>query len=291
MIRQYTEADEMTARKKSKKISFSGITSVSELIAYLDDSSKRLEKCKFLYHYTSLGRVIDIYKGRKWHLANAKCMNDQLEYSNGDADRWENIFFASFMVNVKENIGMWSMYAQPWKDGVLLKIPKDNFEIWIEKTKELYEISCSDFQPTGSKLMIDTENKLFLSSVAYTNCDNQEAVEKVTWSIASNTHIHNATHIPELTGYIKDSAWDYEREIRIKAVLKEGHGFKRVAIDVPDDVLDSIQIIAGPLFEGKLENRLREQIDRRIDTNNSLFYKKLHIEKLCAACSHKQNIT
>ena len=46
-------------------------------------------------------------------------MNDQLEFSNGDKERWKNIFFASFMMDMKESIGMWSMYSQPWESGVL----------------------------------------------------------------------------------------------------------------------------------------------------------------------------
>lgn len=266
---------------------FSEISTVEGLIKYLDNDAERLKNRDFLYHYTTLKRVIEIYAGKRWHLANAKYMNDMVEFQNGDKGRWENIFFASFMTDVKESIGMWSMYAQPWRDGVLLSIPKEKARKWIKNVKEFHEISTSSHQPTGKRIAIDNKNTVFLSSVAYTNCENSKDNPKITWSTASNTNIRNASHIPELTGYIKDSAWDYEREIRIKAHLKEGHGFERIAIDVPDEVLNSMTITAGPLFEGMLENRLHKEIQRKFQTSESLFYKKLEIINPCDQCSLK----
>ncbi len=270
-----------------RETDFSKITKVEDLISYLDDTSKRLENRSHLYHYTKLSRVIDIYEGKKWHLGNAGCMNDRLEYTNGDAEIWKNLFFACFMTDVKESIGMWSMYAQPWEDGVLITIPKKAVLNWIKTVKTIHEISCVDFKPTGRTLEIDDSNRVFLSSVAYTNCDNPDNSEQLNWSTAVNTKIPNASHIPKLTGYIKDSAWDYEREIRIKAVLSSGHGFSRVAIDVSDEVLDSITITAGPLFSGKLEERLQEEIQKRARITQSLFFERLNISTPCSECVHR----
>lgn len=264
---------------------FSKITSVDDMIAYLDDDSSRLENREYFYHYTKIDNVVKTFISKKWHLGNAQSMNDKLEYSNGDKERWNNIFFASFMTDAKESIGMWSMYAQPWKDGVSIAIPRKEVRKWIKSVTEIEEISCSDFKPTGKKVIIDNNsNRLLLSSVAYTNCDNPETDEKITWSSATNTLIRNASHIPELTGYIKDSAWDYEREIRIKAVLSEGHGFQRVAINVPDNIFNSMTITAGPLFEGNLEKRLMDKINRQVKANNSLFHNRLSISNACNDC-------
>ena len=134
---------------------------------------------------------------------------------------------------------------------------------------------------------INSDNRVFLSSVAYSNCDNPDGDEKLTWSTASNTRVKMATHAPELTGYIKDSAWDYEREIRIKAVLGEGHNFSRVAIDIPDYVFNSMKITAGPLFEGVLEGVIKEEIRRSTTVVQSLFFKKLNIDTGCSKCPYK----
>lgn len=274
--------------KPNREKDFSKISSVDDMIEYLDDSAERLKNRKYLYHYTKIQRVIDIFDSKKWHLSNASCTNDQLEFANGDPMRWKNMFFASFMTDVKESIGMWSMYAQPWEDGVLLTIPKTIFRNWIKSTNRIIEVSCADFKPTGRYVKVDDKNKLFLSSVAYSNCDNPEADEKLAWSTAVNTKIKNASHIPELTGYIKNSAWDYEREIRIKAVLSEGHGFQRAAIDIPETVLNSITIFAGPLFEGKLEDRLKHEVLDRAEMSVSMFRNRLLLGNHCTDCTHRK---
>lgn len=153
---------------------FDDISDERDLIAYLDDANKRLENRNYLYHYTKLSRVVDIYEGKKWHLGNANCMNDRLEYTNGDCHRWKNIFYACFMTDVKESIGMWSMYAQPWEEGVLITIPKKSVQSWVKNIKTIHEISCADFTLTGRTIDLDDKNKVFLSSVAYSNCDNPD---------------------------------------------------------------------------------------------------------------------
>ena len=84
---------------------------------------------------------------------------------------------------------------------------------------------------------------LKLSSVAYCNADSLQetkANEKVMWSTATNTNIKNAVRIPELTGYIKDMAWSYEKEIRIKAEFENIGNIKRVAIPLTDEVIDAM---------------------------------------------------
>lgn len=42
-------------------------------------------------------------------------------------------------------------------------------------------------------------------------------LETLSWSNQKNASIRDAVRIPELTGYIKDVAWSYEKELRIKA--------------------------------------------------------------------------
>ena len=55
------------------------ITSSKDLIAYLD-SSERLNKRKYLYHYTTIRNAIAIFKSGTWHLGNPRDMNDVVEY-------------------------------------------------------------------------------------------------------------------------------------------------------------------------------------------------------------------
>ena len=268
---------------------FDDIIKETDLIQYLDDSSERLKGRKYIYHYTRLDRCVDIFTSKHWYLSQANCMNDILEYKNGDMKRWENIFFASFMSDADESIGMWSMYSQPWKDGVQIAIPVKEAKQWVKEVPCIWEISCKDFKPTGARIDCNKDNKVFLSSVAYSSCDNPvDGEDRITWSTVSNTRIKKAAHNEILTGYIKDSAWEYEKEIRIKATFNNTMHFSKVAIDIPDYVLDSIVITAGPLFRGDLLKKLQAKIARRYNVDESLFTGRFELYGRCGTCKKKK---
>lgn len=269
--------------------SFANISTSDKLIKYLEDTDRRLRNSGYLYHYTTLRTVVSMINNNSWHLASAANMNDKLEYDNGNEKKWNNLFFSCFMTEEKESIGMWSMYAQPWEAGVKIAIPKEVVRHWINETKEVQEISVEDYRKTGQTIKIDPNNAtLKISAVAYSNVDSLEAKsnqEKLIWSTATNTIIKNATHLEALTGYVKDMAWSYEKETRIKAEFANNNGFKRVAIELTDEVIDSMIITASPLFKGNLQQKLKDEIDRQLRTEESMFSGRLNIRTICQDCS------
>ena len=278
-------------RNSEVPTNFSDIYSAEELKLYLDDMASRLKNSPYLYHYTTISNVIKMIQGKTWHLGNAAGMNDKLEYKNGDSRHWRNLFFSCFMGEDKESIGMWSMYAQPWEKGVKIALPKEVIRKWIRETKEILEISTANYQPTGRAITIGENGAcLKLSSVAYCNADSLQetkAREKIMWSNATNTNIKNAVRIPELTGYIKDMAWSYEKEIRIKAEFENIGNIKRIAIPLIDEVIDAMTITASPLFEGDLHTELEREIARKIKTGESIFTNRLNIKTICQGCEYK----
>ncbi len=270
---------------------FANIQTPKELALYLDDDVNRLRNSTYLYHYTTLSKAIAMLKGKLWHLGTAEGMNDKLEYGHGDIHRWENLFFSCFMCEDKESIGMWSMYAQPWEKGVKIAIPKTVVRDWIKATKEIIEISTDTYLPTGRRFSVDEYDvSLRLSSVAYCNTDSlqeKKEMERITWSTVSNTNIKNAAYIPDLTGYIKDMAWSYEKEIRIKAEFDNYEKMGRVAIPVTDAVIDAMIITASPLFEGDLLSALETEIKRQVSTEKSIFTDRLKLKSICEDCDYK----
>ena len=267
---------------------FSEITSEKDLILYLNNANERLKNRKYIYHYTTINRCIDIFKSKLWYLSQAHCMNDRLEYNNGDKSKWENLFFTSFMSDAEESIGMWSMYAQPWTDGVKIAIPVKNVKEWINGIKYIKEISCVNFKPTENNIECNENNKIYLSSVAYSNCDSKNIDEEyISCGTVKNFNFPNASHNSLLTGYIKDAAWDYEKEIRIQAEIDTTVNYSIVAIDITDSVLNEIIITASPLFEGDLQTRLKNEIHRQFNVDQSLFTDMFKIEKICDGCQRK----
>lgn len=150
----------------------------------------------------------------------------------------------------------------------------------------------NDYQPTGRRFRLkEYDISLRLSSVAYCNSDSLQGKtneERIMWSTAKNIHIKNAVRIPELTGYIKDMAWSYEKEIRIKAEFDNVYGVHRIAIPLTEDLINAMTITASPLFEGNLEDVLKKEIASKIKTEQSMFTHRLNIKTICQECKLKQ---
>lgn len=277
----------MAEKKQRNYLSFEGIDNLSDLVKYLD-AGARLSNSKYLYQYTSVSALVNMLRSKTMHLSNAKYMNDQLEYQNGDPEIWKNLFFSCFMMEEDESIGMWSMYAQPWRDGVKISIPKGILRSWVNETNELFEISQETKQPTGRTISDTNAFRIWLSAVAYSNYDGlnlKEDVEILRCGTQENKILRNAPHQPELTGYIKDMAWAYEKEIRVKVHFNNGMGFERVAINMPDYVIESMVITPSPLFEGDLVERIENEIRLQMRTSTSKFVGKLKIRSACDSCS------
>lgn len=292
--------------KKPSVTNFSEINSPQDLIAYLSDSARRLENTKnestqYIYHYTKLSNVVSIIKGRFWWLKSPKTMNDGLEFQNiSEFQQSKSVFFASFMYDSSESIAMWSMYAQPWEDGVFVRIPVAIFKKWIRNTKIIYTVLCPKNQkPIIEKSLIPVED-LSVVRVAYTNSDSAQdkSEEILICGKAENNLLKNAPHLPDLVGYIKDMAWEYEHEVRVLAAVDKSIECDGLAIEVSDDLINSMEIVAGPRFSGNLSERIRQEVHRQFTTNRSLFSNKLNWipcdscpEKIkCDSCSKTRNI-
>lgn len=214
-----------------------------------------------------------------------------LEYQHGDSERWKRIYFASFMMDSKESIGMWSMYAQPWETGVKIAFPISAVKKWVKDTDFLFALkrdADGNFDIVNQFKISDILAALKLSAVAYSNADSLETSDQdecLSWSTSLNTLIKHPHRFSELTGYIKDKAWDYEKEIRLKAVMPPEYNFDRIAIKISQDLIDSMIITASPLFEGDLQAKIEDEIKLQIKTERSIFSDRLHIKTICSSCN------
>lgn len=72
--------------------------------------------------------------------------------------------------------------------------------------------------------------------------------------------------------------------------LKDDIRFDAVAIKVPDYVIDSMVITAGPLFEGNLKEKIEEIIrEIKISTEKSVFTGKFKVSNPCIKCEYRKN--
>lgn len=264
---------------------FKKIKNANELISYLCNINDRLKNTLSLCQYTNLNAVINIISNSYWYLGSPVNMNDGLELQRG-LNTKDNIFFSSFMAEQKESIAMWSMYAQPWEDGVMISIPVKVFKQWIRDIKVVYSAD-----PRTKKVDRDTfvyldQAKVSVTRVAYTDQGANDEIENINCGGATN-YIFKLIDDLSLIGYIKDDAWSYEKEVRLRVDLGHGIHYKAVAIDVPEYVIDSMIITKGPRFDGNLMNRLKDEIDRKMKTQSSLFFDKLKYTP-CDGCSYRR---
>lgn len=245
---------------------------------------------RYVCHYTNISAISAILKGKKWYIGSPKKMNDGLELIHLEDAHADNLFFASFCLDDTENIGMWSMYAQPWTEGVLLRIPVEKFKVWVNSGCKVYS---ADENTKEAKAEI-TNHKLTFHAVAYTNAESKDQKESeiLTCGTNKNGNFTNISEQPELRGYIKDSAWAYENEYRIRVETDPGEDHKAVAIDIPQDVLASFEYITGPRFEGNFTAILRNKTDPRLAPKfkESLFTGRLKWV-YCDSCSKKNKKT
>lgn len=219
-------------------------------------------------------------------LGKPKNMNDQYEWSCGDTEIWERTYFASFMAESSESIGMWSMYAQPWAEGVRLSIPKGICKKWIDSTDVLHKVfdkSCT----LETVEIADSALRWGFESVVYAGLD-KDGKSKNRFGSQSNTILENLTEDRSLTGFVKDNAWSYEKEIRLKVTLKEAVNCDRLAIKMTDEVINSLLITPSPLFQGDFMEKLEESIRSKVSQDNlsdSLFRGKLENVDPCKECA------
>ncbi len=77
--------------------------------------------------------------------------------------------FACFIAQSDESMAMWSMYAQPWDEGVMISFPVDTFKEMCQNTHSLiaanYNTKSKRYWPDESETI--TDGRMSIIRVAY----------------------------------------------------------------------------------------------------------------------------
>lgn len=237
---------------------FADIDNERDLLDYLQSCLKNKQnslnkKPKYFYHYTKDSTIIDILKSNKWYMGSPLDMNDGLEKIYLLDNKIDNIFFASFLTDEDENLGMWSMYSQPWSNGVIIKIPIASVKKWIALNPKVYAADKNTKQPIKEI----NDYKLLTNSVVYVDMSNE--ITNGIRGIKCGNQL-NYKMIPltpsKFGGYIKDKAWSYEREIRVR--IETQQKYDGVCMEIPSKILNTFEFVTGPRYTGNLLARIRK---------------------------------
>ncbi len=231
---------------------------------YLSLTNKLPEE---LYHYTSYQALVSILLNKSFQMSRADLLNDKAETRLGYATEHRRSYVMSFTEET-EYVSMWTMYGKSIGVKMRLGIDRKKFEsllkeenIWYKdengirltiqnKTKPLFEIS-----PRRERIM--------LSKVAYYDVE-KEIIYDIPNSKPFPVTVDKSL-INELTGVIKYSAWEAERETRARVVL-DSH---IPTIDIPylyiglsEEIIESFEITFNPWIPEDMRHEIEGSLNR-----------------------------
>lgn len=168
----------------------------------------------------------------------------------------------SFSNNPREYVSMWAMYGKP--SGIKLRIdfPSKLFNESINNNF-YFDSNCMDrisvYQMSSDPI---TKKDYKISDViCYDKSDNK--LQYNTSSI-DNLAVDDRV-IQELAGFIKYSAWEFERETRLRVLLNDnnndGH-LQYIYARLNNQVIREFKITYNPWISSSLQSELQISIDR-----------------------------
>lgn len=261
------------------------VKTVDSLIKFLEDKGMNHN---YYYHYTTWDSFVKIYTGQSFLLTrgNSLAINDQHEaIMKGSWDIWNKTYIGSFAFGSSENMAMWGLYGLPWEDAVRISIPKEAMLDWI---KNISYIWLWDNGVRGNIV----PSKVSLTDIVYVSGAKGSKDLKLThndkcFTTSSVPELNGLDTNSEMTGYIKNYAWRYENEVRIRVELSRETGYEKILLNIPQETINAMQVTTGPYFRWKDDN-LYEQLCAQNRVVESGFANLVRYRAICSMCQHQR---
>lgn len=260
------------------------LKNANDLIRFLEEKGRNHNT---YYHYTTWDSLEKILDNKTFLLTrgNSLSINDQHEAKmKGAWSVWDKTYIGSFAFGTSENMAMWGLYGLPWEDAIRIAIPKKAMLEWMNS---IQSAMLWDGDTNGEVVQ---NPEVVLTDIVYVSGLKDDNTYRLTHTDKSKT-IYNSgelLHIderPEMTGYIKNYAWRYENEARLIVRFPNSVYADRIAINIPEMVLDEFWITTGPYFEPK-QSALYQKLYEEGIIITSGFRGLVKYKKLCSMCAH-----
>lgn len=237
----------------SNRINFLNVNTATELRNFLQKVSL---KHPFFHHITTVNALMDILKTARWRLSSGDKTNDLQELcEKGAFDERSRIFTTSFSHGDGECIGMWKMYLKQEEPNnqICLSFPAINIEKWLNFLK--HPKTC--FQVNNNKKSGEVLDDISFHDIAYAHGFQNNKNSRLCWGNIIKNYTKwdqtDVSQIPLLTGFIKNSAWEYEKESRLmiktsSAIAASANG--HIFVPYPLELWDKVKITFGPFTQG-----------------------------------------
>lgn len=225
------------------------ISNTESLISYLKNPAGGLRSA---YHYTTLESLYQIFSNKTLRFSRMSKMNDVFERELFCTNRDFFFCLSKSKENENENFGMWSMY------GKLNENTSDKTD----------KIGIKIYFPKEVLKQIKEENEsLLVHSVAYADLiDNYENLKNFKVYIGSSSATIQNFDKDECSGFIKDTAWHYENEMRLRIpATAERITDKTKDIKISEEILEKLKVYPSPIYE---LSEVEKIFKRRCNGNN-----------------------
>ena len=255
------------------------------MISFLKEKGRNHD---FYYHYTTWDSLQKIISNKSFLLTrgNSLNINDQHEaIMKGSWREWNKIYIGSFAFGSSENMAMWGLYGLPWQDAVRLAIPKAKMNNWVNGINHIKLFDNGRTEDFFDRAEISLNDMVYVSGVAGSNSLRLTHYGKHI-TVSDSFPLYGIDTAEKMTGYIKNYAWVYENEVRLRIRLSHDSGFEKISIPIPDDIIDSFMITTGPYFKWK-NNELFSRLTDENRIIESGFKNLVRYKPLCSMCRHK----
>ena len=199
----------------------------------------------------------------------------------GSWKEWNKTYIGSFSFGASENMAMWGLYGLPWEDAVRISIPNDKMNNWIKSINRIELFS------NGKAFSYHGDYDVSLTDVIYIGGQKSlQLTHYMTNSSISEGHpLHDIDKDSRMTGFIKNYAWHYENEVRIRIRLSQDTNYEKIRINIPKEVVEAIQVTTGPCFNRTDNELYPELLEKEIITVSS-FTDLVRYRDLCSICRH-----
>ncbi len=199
-----------------------------------DLANKKAFNKNFCY-YSTISGVNNILNSKKIYIHNLSTMNDLKESELHKNDK-EFIYLLCLCNTNSEKIPMWYLYGGISGDGACIIFTPGIIRKFIQSIKTVTGFNKGKMY----KLIKDKDFNMEYGWVFYSRGDRRYKYKNKNYEVYYDTEFQKNNY------FIKDYAWEYEKEFRIVIKTNTGIEYERLEIEIPEEIYSKIKIKLGP---------------------------------------------
>ena len=198
------------------------------------------------WYYTSIATLNLILKDGKIWVSSLSKMNDLNEAQLHSAVK-SDVYALCFCNTRSEKIPMWYLYGGICGKGMRIGLTPAKMLSFIKSIDKIYPIDSNN-KVSIEPLLIGKDFDIDYGWIYYRKKNGNIKYKGKWYSINDNKDFSANNY------FVKDYPWEYEKEFRIVFKNNSGNYIERIAIDIPQKIMNDLKISCAP--EVKIEEEV-----------------------------------